>query len=169
MVTPSFDSDSMRPQSVTAAPLRHQPRLRRRHVVEPIAAVEIDSSVGWGRDVDIDTTGGISIGAQTVITHRVLILTHEHRGLTAAPDLDQPFGELQPRPLQIGAHVFIGESAVILPQCGSIGDWAVIGAFSVVTKPVGPGEIWAGNPARFLKMRAGMIRQSPDTLKTPGA
>ena len=35
----------------------------------------------------------------------------------------------------------------------SIGTGAVIGAGSVVTKSVGPYEIWAGNPARQVKTR----------------
>jgi len=36
---------------------------------------------------------------------------------------------------------------------GAIGDGAVIGAGSIVTKDVGPYEIWAGNPARFIRKR----------------
>lgn len=44
----------------------------------------------------------------------------------------------------------IGAGAVIL--CGiEIGENAVIGAGSVVTKDVPPGELWVGNPARFVK------------------
>lgn len=35
----------------------------------------------------------------------------------------------------------------------TIGDGAVIGAGSIVTKDVGPYEIWAGNPARFIRKR----------------
>lgn len=34
-----------------------------------------------------------------------------------------------------------------------IADGAVIGAGSVLTKDVGPYEIWAGNPARFIRKR----------------
>lgn len=44
----------------------------------------------------------------------------------------------------------IGAGAVIL--CGiEIGENAMIGAGSVVTKDVPPGELWVGNPARFVK------------------
>lgn len=35
----------------------------------------------------------------------------------------------------------------------TIGNGAVIGAGSVVTKDVGPYEIWAGNPARYIRKR----------------
>lgn len=34
-----------------------------------------------------------------------------------------------------------------------IADGAVIGAGAVVTKDVGPYDIWAGNPARFIRKR----------------
>ena len=44
----------------------------------------------------------------------------------------------------------IGSSVTIM--CGvTIGTGAMVGAGSVVTKSVPPGEIWAGNPAKFLK------------------
>ena len=44
----------------------------------------------------------------------------------------------------------IGANATIL--CGiTIGENAMIGAGSVVTKDVPSGEIWIGNPARFFK------------------
>lgn len=35
----------------------------------------------------------------------------------------------------------------------TIGDGAVIGAGSIVTKDVGPYEIWAGNPAKLIRKR----------------
>ena len=44
----------------------------------------------------------------------------------------------------------IGANATIL--CGiTIGEKAMIGAGSVVTKNVPPGEVWVGNPARFIR------------------
>ena len=50
----------------------------------------------------------------------------------------------------IGDDASIGSGSVIL--CGiTIGASAVIGAGAVVTKSVPAGEIWVGNPARFLR------------------
>ena len=52
----------------------------------------------------------------------------------------------------IGNDVWIGANAMI--EAGvKIGDGAVIGMGSVVTKNVGAYEIWAGNPARFIRKR----------------
>lgn len=50
----------------------------------------------------------------------------------------------------IGNDVFIGANSIILKNV-TIGDRAVIGAGSVVTKNVPQDEVWAGNPAKFIK------------------
>ncbi|AZL15940.1 CatB-related O-acetyltransferase [Rickettsiales endosymbiont of Stachyamoeba lipophora] len=52
----------------------------------------------------------------------------------------------------IGNDVWIGAEAMIMPGI-KIADGAVIGARSLITKNVGPYEIWGGNPARFIKKR----------------
>jgi chloramphenicol O-acetyltransferase type B len=52
----------------------------------------------------------------------------------------------------IGNDVWIGAEAMIMPGI-KIDDGAVIATRSVVTKNVGPYEIWGGNPARFIKKR----------------
>lgn len=46
--------------------------------------------------------------------------------------------------------VFIGASSIILKGT-HIGEGAIIGAGSVVSGNVPPYEIWAGNPARYIK------------------
>ena len=52
----------------------------------------------------------------------------------------------------IGNDVWIGECAMIKAGV-KIGNGAVIGMGSVVTKDVGDYEIWAGNPAKFIRKR----------------
>ena len=53
------------------------------------------------------------------------------------------------RPVRIGSNVWIGGGAIILPGI-VIGDDAIIGAGSVVTRDVPAGATVAGNPARPL-------------------
>lgn len=55
--------------------------------------------------------------------------------------------------LVVGHDVWIGECAIILPRVRSIGDGAIIGAGSVVTKDVRPYTIVAGNPATVKGVR----------------
>lgn len=53
-------------------------------------------------------------------------------------------------PIKIENDVFIGARSIILKGV-TIGEGAVVGAGSVVTKDIPAGEIWAGNPAKFIK------------------
>ena len=53
-------------------------------------------------------------------------------------------------PVVIEDGVFIGADAIILKGV-TIGAESVIGAGSLVAKSVPPGEIWGGNPAKFIK------------------
>jgi acetyltransferase-like isoleucine patch superfamily enzyme len=52
--------------------------------------------------------------------------------------------------VNIGNNAFIGAHSTVLKGV-TIGEGAIIGASSVVTANVPPYEIWAGNPARFIK------------------
>lgn len=54
--------------------------------------------------------------------------------------------------VEIGNDVWIGDGVTILSGV-KIGDGAVLAAKSVITKNVNPYEIWAGNPASFIKTR----------------
>ncbi len=52
----------------------------------------------------------------------------------------------------IGNDVWIGSRTMIKGGV-TIGDGAIIGMGSIVTKDIPPYEIWAGNPARFIRKR----------------
>lgn len=52
----------------------------------------------------------------------------------------------------IGNDVWIG-NRVMIKAGVKIADGAVIGMGSIVTKDIGPYEIWAGNPARLIRKR----------------
>jgi len=85
----------------------------------------------------------VTIGDRTQIGPAVQIYAADHPRDAATRRVGLEFG----RPVRIGNDVWIGGAAVILPGI-TIGDGAVIGAASVVTRDVAPGQIVTGNPAR---------------------
>ena len=99
-----------------------------------------------GVGVDSVAPDKIYIGNHVAITAGVKILTHyldpKEKGNKFR------FGEVH-----IEDDVFIGVN-VIICNAVTIGKGAIVGAGSVVTKDIPPYQVWAGNPARFIKERA---------------
>lgn len=56
----------------------------------------------------------------------------------------------QSAPITICNNVFIGARSIILKGV-TIGEASIVGAGSVVTKSIPSREIWAGNPAKFIR------------------
>lgn len=54
------------------------------------------------------------------------------------------------KPIRIKESAFIGGGSIILKGV-TIGKNSIVGAGSVVSKSIPDNEIWAGNPARFIK------------------
>ena len=101
--------------------------------------------------VIIDCSSDIWIGDYTEIQDEVRIFTHKHHWNHSRGRREQ-IEKITFSPLRIGNDVFIGVRALIL-GITSIGDGAIIGAGSVVTKNIPAYEIWAGVPARKIGER----------------
>lgn len=92
---------------------------------------------------------GIYVGKDTFIGGGVKIYDSDFHSLL--PDERLNGNKNIPKAeVRIGKRCFIGGNSTILKGV-SIGDEAVIGAASVVTKNIPAGEVWAGNPAKFIK------------------
>jgi maltose O-acetyltransferase len=103
----------------------------------------------------------VRIGDHTLFGPAVQIYTAMH-----PLDADERRAGLEfARPVTIGRDVWIGGAAVICPGV-TIGDRAVIGAGSVVTRDVPPQVFAAGNPCRVVRAlgaagAAGLAPRSP--------
>lgn len=85
----------------------------------------------------------VTIGEGTQISPAVQIYTADH---PHGPEQRRAMLEFG-RPVHIGRQVWIGGGAIILPGV-TVGDDAIIGAGSVVTRDVPAGAKVVGNPAR---------------------
>jgi acetyltransferase-like isoleucine patch superfamily enzyme len=94
--------------------------------------------------------GGLTIGAGARIAAHTVIIPANH----VFSDPDRPLRDqgYTARGVRIGADVWIGAGARILDGV-TVGDRAVIGAGSVVTRDVAPGQVVGGVPARPLHQR----------------
>jgi galactoside O-acetyltransferase len=88
----------------------------------------------------------ITIGNSVLIAPNVTIAVTGH---PVHPEL-RPMGEMYAFPVTIGNHVWIGSNVVICPGV-TIGDNAVIGAGSIVTKNIPANSIAVGNPCRVIR------------------
>lgn len=86
--------------------------------------------------------GGITIDDGAMIAANVQLISNNH-------DLYER-QVITCKPVHIGKKAWIGAGATILPGV-TVGDNAVVGAASVVTKDVEADTIVAGNPAKFIK------------------
>jgi putative colanic acid biosynthesis acetyltransferase WcaF len=89
--------------------------------------------------------GEIEIGERATIAQEAYLSTGSH-------DFSQSSIPLTAAKITIGADVFIGARAFVLPGV-TIGERSVIGACSVVTENVPPDVFAAGNPCRVLRPR----------------
>ncbi|MEY4000381.1 MAG: hypothetical protein RIS80_319 [Actinomycetota bacterium] len=118
---------------------------------EPIK-VDFGKNIHWGDNcfanyglIALDVAE-IRIGSGTMLGSNVQLMTPLH---PLDPEL-RAEGWESAKPITIGANVWIGSGAIILPGV-TIGDSAVIGAGAVVSRDVPARSVAVGNPARVTK------------------
>ena len=113
--------------------------------------VEIGDRSGIGANALLN--GTILIGDDVMMGPDVMMYTVNHEiGCIDIPMNRQ--GVTEEKPIEIGNDVWIGARAIILGGV-KIGNGAVVGAGSIVTKSIEPYSVVAGNPARFIRSRKG--------------
>ena len=105
----------------------------------------IADDVSLGDFVVLYALGPITIGKRTFISQ----YSHLCAGTHDYTRRDYPLLRL---PITIGEDCWIAARAFLAPDV-TIGDRSVVGAGAVIVNDVPPDQVWAGNPARFIKQR----------------
>lgn len=109
------------------------------------AGVEIGKGTAIGQNAFLDGRDKLKIGDHVDIASDVMIYNCEH-------DIESEDFHAVCAPVEIGAYVFIGPRAIILPGV-KIGKGAIIAAGAVVTKDVAEFTIVGGVPAKIISER----------------
>lgn len=124
------------------------PSARYATLIHPSAEVPAGCTVGPGSVLlaQVVLTADVTVGAhvalmpQTVLTHDDIVSDHA----TVAA------GVRVSGSVRIGPGAYLGAGALIRESL-TVGAKSIVGMGSVVLRDVPPGEVWAGNPARFLR------------------
>jgi acetyltransferase-like isoleucine patch superfamily enzyme len=103
-----------------------------------------------GQAAFLHAAGGIHIGSDVGIGPHVCILTSTHAD--AGRDLPIMAGRIEAAPVVLEDGCDLGVGSILLPGV-TVGKGAQIGAGAVVTADVPAYAVFAGNPARLLRMR----------------
>jgi acetyltransferase-like isoleucine patch superfamily enzyme len=121
--------------------------------------VAIGQKTVLGQECTISAYQRVRIGEQCVIADRAMFIDFDHN----VSDVEQPIRRqgIYKRDVVVGSNVWIGYGAQILRGV-SVGDNAIIGASSVVTRDIPANAVAAGTPARVIRMRP-----EPERLRWP--
>ncbi len=112
--------------------------------------IEIGSKTVMGQECTISAYQHVRIGEQCVIADRAMFIDFDH----GVVEVERPIRlqGIYKRDVEVGNNVWIGYGACILRGV-RVGDNAIVGTNSVVTKDVPANAVVGGVPARLLRMR----------------
>ncbi|MDY0040412.1 MAG: acyltransferase [Desulforhabdus sp.] len=118
------------------------------------AFVEVQKNAKIGRNCKISShtfiCEGVTIEENVFIGHGVTFINDLYPRATAADGQLQTEADWQVIPTLVKKGASVGSGSTILCNV-TIGENAIVGAGSVVTKDVPSNAVVAGNPARFLR------------------
>lgn len=118
------------------------------------AFVEVQKNAAIGRNCKISShtfiCEGVTIEDDVFIGHGVTFVNDTYPRATAAEGKLQTEADWTVEPTLVRKGASIGSGATILANV-TIGEKAIVGAGSVVTKDVPPGTIVAGNPSKIIR------------------
>jgi maltose O-acetyltransferase len=109
--------------------------------------ITLGDQVYFNFNCTILDVAAVSIGSRTLFGPGVQVYTATH----PLDYQERATGLEYAKPISIGEDVWVGGGAIICPGV-SIGDRAVIGAGSVVTKDIPADTLAAGNPCRVIRV-----------------
>jgi acetyltransferase-like isoleucine patch superfamily enzyme len=135
------------------------------------AFVEIQSDVKIGKRVKVSShtfiCSGVTVEDEVFVGHNVSFINDRYPRSTNADGSLQNTADWQLERTLVKRRASIGTSATIL--CGvTIGQNAIVGAGSVVTRDVPDNAVVAGNPARFIRWVELQPADSPTEQTLPG-
>jgi acetyltransferase-like isoleucine patch superfamily enzyme len=112
-----------------------------------------------GQEVTISAYKHVRIGEQCVIADRAMFIDFDH----GVVEVERPIRQqgIYKRDVDIGSNVWIGYGACFLRGV-RVGDNAIVGTNSVVTKDVPANAVVGGVPAQVIRMR-----EAPKELRWP--
>lgn len=117
--------------------------------------VEIQKGAKIGKRVKVSSHSficeGVTIEDEVFIGHGVMFINDKYPRATTTDGNSQTEEDWECIPTRIEKGASIGSNATIL--CGvTVGEYAIVGAGSVVTHDVPPKAVVAGNPAHLIRM-----------------
>lgn len=120
---------------------------------EGIGKIIIGNHVGISH-ANITSFDSINIEDHVLIGSGVKIWDTDFHSIEYKDRIQKPDTKICSSPINIKEGAFIGACSIILKGV-TIGKYSVVGAGSVVTKNIPDYEVWAGNPARYVKKLRG--------------
>jgi acetyltransferase-like isoleucine patch superfamily enzyme len=112
--------------------------------------VRIGAKSVLGQECTISAFQHVSIGRECIVADRVMLIDFDH----GVVEVERPIRHqgIYKRDVRVGCNCWIGYGVCVLRGV-TVGDNAILGTSSVVTKDVPDNAVVAGVPARVIRMR----------------